>query len=215
MASVFTKIIRGEIPSYKVAEDENYIAILDAFPIVKGHTLVIPKKEVDKIYELDEQTYTGLMLFARRVARAIERAVPCIRVGVSVVGLDVHHVHVHLLPLNGPSDMDLNREKLSLTPDQMQQVADEIAAQLDKSPVKDFFGGQAGAAGPLAPPLPRGLFGRGTGCASRVCAPAPACPPLFSPVFFRKDRAVASGKRSIFVRKETGVFLGFKIQRKR
>ena len=133
MASVFTKIIRGEIPSYKVAEDENYIAILDAFPVVKGHTLVIPKKEVDKIYELDEQTYTGLMLFARRVARAIERAIPCIRVGVSVVGLDVHHVHVHLLPLNGPSDMDLNREKLSLTPEQMQQVADEIAAQLDKS----------------------------------------------------------------------------------
>ena len=131
MASVFTKIIRGEIPSYKVAEDENYIAILDAFPVVKGHTLVIPKKEVDKIYELDEQTYTGLMLFARRVARAIERAIPCIRVGVSVVGLDVHHVHVHLLPLNGPSDMDLNREKLSLTPEQMQQVADEIAAQLD------------------------------------------------------------------------------------
>ena len=132
MASIFSKIVAGEIPSYKVAENDRFYAFLDINPLVKGHTLVIPKKEVDKIYELDEQTYTGLMLFARRVARAIERAVPCIRVGVSVVGLDVHHVHVHLLPLNGPSDMDLNREKLSLTPEQMQQVADEIAAQLDK-----------------------------------------------------------------------------------
>lgn len=132
MASVFTKIINGEIPSYKVAEDENYIAILDAFPVVKGHTLVIPKKEVDKIYELDEQTYTGLMLFARRVARALEKAVPCIRVGVSVVGLDVHHVHVHLLPLNGPGDMNLNKEKPSFTPEEMQAVADAVASKLEK-----------------------------------------------------------------------------------
>ena len=132
MASVFTKIIRGEIPSYKVAEDENYIAILDAFPIVEGHTLVIPKQETDKLYELDEQTYVGLMLFARRVARALERAVPCIRVGVSVVGLDVHHVHVHLLPLNGPKDMDLNGEKLSLSAERMQQIAQAIAARMDE-----------------------------------------------------------------------------------
>lgn len=132
MASVFTRIIRGEIPSYKIAEDDRYIAILDAFPVVKGHTLVIPKEETDKLYELDEQTYTGLMLFARRVARALERAVPCIRVGVSVVGLDVHHVHVHLLPLNGPQDMNLNGEKLSLTPEQMQQIARTIADNLDK-----------------------------------------------------------------------------------
>ena len=132
MASVFTKIIRGEIPSYKIAEDDRYIAILDAFPVVKGHTLVIPKEETDKLYELDEQTYTGLMLFARRVARALERAVPCIRVGVSVVGLDVHHVHVHLLPLNGPQDMNLNGEKLSLTPEQMQRIARTIADNLDK-----------------------------------------------------------------------------------
>lgn len=132
MASVFTKIINGEIPAYKIAEDENYIAILDAFPVVKGHTLVIPKKEVDKIYELDEQIYTGLMLFARRVARALEKAVPCIRVGVSVVGLDVHHVHVHLLPLNGPGDMNLNQEKPSFTPEEMQAVADAVASKLEK-----------------------------------------------------------------------------------
>ena len=132
MASVFTKIIRGEIPSYKVAEDENYIAILDAFPIVEGHTLVIPKQETDKLYELDEQTYVGLMLFARRVARALERAGPCIRVGVSVVGLDVHHVHVHLLPRNGPKDMDLNGEKLSLSAERMQQIAQAIAARMDE-----------------------------------------------------------------------------------
>ncbi len=132
MASVFTKIINGEIPAYKIAEDENYIAILDAFPVVKGHTLVIPKKEVDKIYELDEPTYTGLMLFARRVARALEKAVPCIRVGVSVVGLDVHHVHVHLLPLNGPGDMNLNKEKPSFTPEEMQAVADAVTSKLEK-----------------------------------------------------------------------------------
>lgn len=132
MASVFTKIINGEIPAYKIAEDENYIAILDAFPIVKGHTLVIPKKEVDKIYELDEQTYAGLMLFARRVARAVEKAIPCIRVGVSVVGLDVHHVHVHLLPLNGPADMNLGREQLSLEPAEMRAIADSIASKLEE-----------------------------------------------------------------------------------
>lgn len=132
MASVFTKIIRGEIPSYKIAEDDRYIAILDAFPVVEGHTLVIPKQETDKLYELDEPTYTGLMLFARRVARALEKAIPCIRVGVSVVGLDVHHVHVHLLPLNGPGDMNLNAEKLSLTPERMQQIARSIADHLDE-----------------------------------------------------------------------------------
>lgn len=132
MASVFTKIINGEIPAYKIAEDENYIAILDAFPIVKGHTLVIPKQETDKLYELDEKTYTGLMLFARRVARAIEKAVPCIRVGVSVVGLDVHHVHVHLLPLNGPGDMNLNGEKLSLSAEEMQRIAGAISSAMEK-----------------------------------------------------------------------------------
>ena len=132
MASVFTKIIKGELPSYKVAEDENFIAILDAFPIIKGHVLVIPKQEVDKIYELDEKTYTGLMLFARRVARAVEKAVPCVRVGYSVVGLDVHHVHVHLLPLNGPKDMDLSRPTMTLPKEEMEAIATAIASQLDK-----------------------------------------------------------------------------------
>ncbi|MDD4819598.1 MAG: HIT family protein [Flavobacteriales bacterium] len=132
MASVFTKIINGELPSYKVAEDENYIAILDAFPIIKGHVLVIPKQEVDKIYELDEKTYAGLMLFARRVARAVEKAIPCKRVGYSVVGLDVHHVHVHLLPLNGPKDMDLSRPTMTLPKEEMTEIAKAIASQLDK-----------------------------------------------------------------------------------
>ena len=131
MPSVFTRIINGELPSYKVAETDDYIAILDAFPIIKGHTLVIPKKEVDKIYELDEQTYAGLMLFARRVARALEKAVPCKRVGVSVVGLDVHHVHVHLLPLSGPKDMDLSRQTLELPKEEMEAIAAAIAANME------------------------------------------------------------------------------------
>ena len=104
MASIFTKIVNGEIPCYKVAETEDFLAFLDVNPNAKGHTLCIPKKEVNKIFDLDESTYLGLMQFSRRVAIAIEKTVPCKRVGVSVIGLEVPHVHVHLIPLNTMED---------------------------------------------------------------------------------------------------------------
>lgn len=104
MASIFTKIINGEIPCHKIAETEDFFAFLDINPNAKGHTLCIPKKEVDKIFDLDEATYTGLMQFSRKVAIAIEQAIPCKRVGVSVIGLEVPHVHVHLIPLNSMED---------------------------------------------------------------------------------------------------------------
>ncbi len=104
MASIFTKIVNGEIPSFKVAETDEFLAFLDVNPNVKGHTLCIPKKEVDKIFDLDEHTYIGLMIFSRKVAVAIEKAIPCKRVGVSVIGLEVPHVHVHLIPLHTMED---------------------------------------------------------------------------------------------------------------
>ncbi len=114
MASIFSKIISGEIPSYKIAETEEFLAFLDINPNAKGHTLCIPKKEVNKIFELDEKTYLDLMSFSRKVAIAIEKAIPCKRVGVSVIGLEVPHVHVHLIPLNSMEDARfVNKESLS------------------------------------------------------------------------------------------------------
>lgn len=130
MASIFTKIIQNEIPSYKIAEDENYIAILDAFPLVKGHILVIPKKEVDKIFDLDKETYLGLMEFAYKIAPAIEKAIPCLRVGVAVVGLEVPHVHVHLVPLNTMNDINFTQPKLKLSNEEMTEVAEKIKSYL-------------------------------------------------------------------------------------
>ncbi|ADX68210.1 HIT family protein [Weeksella virosa] len=130
MASIFTKIIRNEIPSYKVAENENYIAILDAFPLVKGHVLVIPKKEVDKLFELDRETYLGLMDFAYSIAPAIEKTIPCKRIGVAVVGLEVPHVHVHLVPLNTMQDINFTQPKLSLSAEEMRKIADKIKSYL-------------------------------------------------------------------------------------
>jgi histidine triad (HIT) family protein len=129
MASIFSRIAAGEIPSYKVAEDENYFAFLDINPVVKGHVLVIPKKEVSYIFDLDEGEYVGLMKFARRVAKAVESAVPCTRVGVAVIGLEVPHTHIHLIPINQESDMDFRKPKLQLTADEMQSVANAIAAK--------------------------------------------------------------------------------------
>jgi histidine triad (HIT) family protein len=129
MASIFSRIAAGEIPSYKVAEDENYFAFLDINPVVKGHVLVIPKKEVSYIFDLDEGEYVGLMKFARRVAKAVESTVPCTRVGVAVIGLEVPHTHIHLIPINQESDMDFRKPKLQLTADEMQSVADAIAAK--------------------------------------------------------------------------------------
>jgi len=130
MSSIFTKIINGEIPSYKIAENDQYIAILDAFPLVEGHVLVIPKQEVDKIFDLDKATYLGLMDFAYEIAQAIEKAIPCLRVGVAVVGLEVPHVHVHLVPLNSMHDMNFSNPKLKLDSEKMSEIASKIKSSL-------------------------------------------------------------------------------------
>lgn len=129
MSSIFTKIINGEIPSYKIAEDENFYAFLDINPNAKGHTLVIPKKEVDKLFDLDEETYNGLMSFSRKVALAIERVIPCNRVGVSVIGLDVPHVHIHLIPLNAMEDMQFVK-KVNLEQKEFIAIANAIAEKI-------------------------------------------------------------------------------------
>ncbi len=131
MASIFSKIVAGEIPSYKVAEDENFYAFLDINPLVKGHTLVIPKKEVDYIFNLDNETYSGLMQFARRVAAAVEKACPCKRVGLAVIGLEVPHTHIHLIPINKESDMLFSNPKQKLTNEEFIEIAQAIAAKFE------------------------------------------------------------------------------------
>ena len=129
MATLFTKIAKGEIPSYKCAESEDFYAFLDISPLAKGHTLVIPKHvEDDYIFHLDAATYEGLWNFARKVAVALKAAVPCQRVGVAVLGMEVPHAHVHLVPLQKESDMDFRKPKLSLPPEEMKQIADAILA---------------------------------------------------------------------------------------
>ena len=125
MPTIFTKIINGDIPCYKVAETDDFLAFLDINPNAKGHTLCIPKKEVNKIFDLDESTYTGLMQFSRKVAKAIEKVIPCERIGMSVIGLEVPHVHVHLIPLNSMEDARFT-SKVSLSADEFQQTADAI-----------------------------------------------------------------------------------------
>ncbi len=130
MASIFTKIINGEIPSYKIAEDENFFAFLDINPNAKGHTLCVPKKEVDKIMDLDEETYMGLMAFARKVGKAIESAMDCKRVGITVIGLEVPHVHVHLIPLNEMKEATF-QHKVSLTQDEFIEIAAQISAKIE------------------------------------------------------------------------------------
>lgn len=130
MASIFTRIINGEIPSYKIAENDRYIAILDAFPLVKGHVLVIPKQEVDKLFELDKETYSGLMNFAYDIAQAVEKAIPCLRVGVAVIGLEVPHVHVHLVPLNTMNDINFTQPKMKVSPEEMNEISEKIKSYL-------------------------------------------------------------------------------------
>ena len=128
MATIFTKIAKGEIPSYKIAEDENFYAFLDISPLKEGHTLVIPKNtENDYIFDLDDETYNGLMAFAKRVAKAIKKAIPCKRVGVAVLGMEVHHTHIHLVPLESEGDMLFNKEKLKLSDERMREIAKSIA----------------------------------------------------------------------------------------
>lgn len=129
MPSIFTKIINGEIPCYKIAEDENYFAFLDINPNAKGHTLCIPKKEVDKITDLDEETYLGLMAFTRKVAIAIESAINCERVGMTVIGLEVPHVHVHLIPLSNMTDATF-QYKVKLENDEFKAIAEQIRIKL-------------------------------------------------------------------------------------
>ncbi len=133
MATLFTKIAKGEIPSWKVAEDENYYAFLDIAPLAKGHTLVIPKKvEDDYIFHLDEQTYIGLCAFARKVAVAVKNAVPCKRVGVAVLGMEVPHTHIHLVPLQSEGDLNFKNEKLHLPDEEMKAIAESILREFEK-----------------------------------------------------------------------------------
>ena len=129
MSSIFTKIVNGEIPSYKIAEDENYLAFLDVNPNTKGHTLCIPKQEINKIFDMEEDLYLGLMKFSRKVAKAIEKTVPCKRIGVAVVGLEVPHTHVHLIPLHDMDDMRFQR-KVKLSGDEFEQLASAIQSNL-------------------------------------------------------------------------------------
>ena len=128
--TVFSKIVAGEIPCYKVAEDKDFLAFLDINPLAKGHTLVIPKKEVDYIFDLDTETYTGLMAFARRVAKALKKAIDCQRVGVAVLGMEVPHTHVHPIPLQKESDMNFSNPKKEFSSNEMSAIADQISLQV-------------------------------------------------------------------------------------
>ncbi|TDO78029.1 histidine triad (HIT) family protein [Flavobacterium chryseum] len=127
--SIFTKIVNGEIPSYKIAEDENYLAFLDVNPNAKGHTLCIPKQEINKIFDMDDELYLGLMKFSKKIAIALEKTVPCKRVGMAVVGLEVPHAHVHLIPLNEMDEMRFHN-KVSLSKEEFETLAKSIAANL-------------------------------------------------------------------------------------
>ncbi len=131
MASIFSRIIAGEIPCYKVAEDADNFAFLDINPVAEGHVLVIPKKEVDYIFDLDEADYESLQRFARRVAIGLKKAIPCRKIGVAVLGLEVPHAHIHLIPMQTEADMDFRKEKLNLPADRMAEISRAIAAQID------------------------------------------------------------------------------------
>lgn len=130
MATIFTKIVKGEIPSYKIAEDDRYYAFLDINPLAKGHTLVISKQETDYIFDLDAQLLGGMMVFAQKVAKALKQTIPCNRVGVAVLGLEVPHAHIHLIPLNRESDINFSNPKLKLTDVEFEVLANEIRSNL-------------------------------------------------------------------------------------
>lgn len=130
MASIFTRIVKGEIPCNKIAEDDNYFAFLDINPLAKGHTLVIPKKEVDYIFDVDDAVLGGMLVFSKKIAKAIEKTVPCKRIGVAVVGLEVPHAHIHLVPINGGNDIDFAKPKLKLSKEELEQLASRIISNL-------------------------------------------------------------------------------------
>ena len=132
MSSVFTKIINGEIPCYKVAEDQNNFAFLDINPVAPGHVLVVPKKEVDYLFDLGDEDYASLQMFAKQVAAAVKVAMPCVRVGVAVMGLEVPHAHIHLIPINEEKDMNFFKEKVQLPQEEMACIAQAIAAQMQQ-----------------------------------------------------------------------------------
>ena len=130
MASIFSKIVNGEISCYKIAESEKYLAFLDVFPLAKGHTLVIPKNETDYIFDIEDEEFVGLQLFSKNVAKAIQKAVPCKRIGVAVIGLEVPHAHIHLIPLNTVSDINFSLPKLKLPKEELEEIAEKIREQL-------------------------------------------------------------------------------------
>lgn len=130
MESIFAKIVKGEIPSHKITETENCLAFLDINPLAKGHTLVIPKQETDNLFDLDDKLYSELCLLAKKVAKAIEKTIPCAKVGVAVVGLEVRHAHIHLIPINGIHDIDFKRPKLKLSNEEFNNIATSITANI-------------------------------------------------------------------------------------
>ncbi|MEM1328856.1 MAG: HIT family protein [Bacteroidota bacterium] len=130
MSSIFTKIVNGDIPSYKIVEDDQYLAFLDVFPLKKGHTLVIPKQETDYIFDLEDNLLAGLMVFAKKVAKAMDKTFDCERIGVAVIGLEVPHAHIHLLPMNHIGDIDFSQPKQQFSADEMKEIANAIRANL-------------------------------------------------------------------------------------
>ena len=131
MTSIFSKIVNGDIPSHKIAETEDYYAFLDIFPVQKGHTLVIPKVETNRFFDLDDQNITGLMIFAKHIAKAIRKTFPCDRVGMTVIGLEVPHAHIHLIPINTLQDMSFNKPKLKIEHSELTEIANRIKSNLD------------------------------------------------------------------------------------
>ena len=131
MASIFSRIVAGEIPCYKVAETEDCLAFLDVSPIVYGHVLVIPKKEVDYIFDIDDELFVKLHLFTKKVAKALKKVVPCVKIGVAVVGVDVPHAHIHLAPINKGSELSFDKERVNLTPEEFKELAAKISAAME------------------------------------------------------------------------------------
>ena len=131
MASIFSKIVAGEIPAHKVAETDQFLAFLDVNPLAKGHVLIIPKTEVDYIFDLDDELYAGLHSFAKRVAVGLKKAVSCNRIGVAVIGLEVPHAHIHLVPINGMDDLNFSRPKLKLSSEELKEIAETISRQVN------------------------------------------------------------------------------------